>query len=93
MVAYVGLKKDIKYHNGSELHYLLGKAVKRDEGIIDSSQPRLYWTDSPDDTDALKELVKEELSVLTASQPDYLIDVAPMAPGATNVGPYGAYLF
>jgi hypothetical protein len=92
MVAYVGLRKDIKYHEGSELHHLLGKAISKDEAIIDTSESRMYWTDSLEHIAALRGLLMTEVPAVRVREPDYSILVERTAPGARNVGPYDAFL-
>jgi hypothetical protein len=91
MAVFDGLKKDIRYRQGSELHYLLGKAIEKDAKVIDMSGPRLFWSGSAEDTAALTTVAMEGMRALMQSKPpDYAIDVQRTAPGARNYGVYHA---
>jgi hypothetical protein len=69
--AYLGLTEDIGYRDGSELLERYEAAIVADAAVIDTSQPRLFWTDSDADMRALGELLRSDFRDLNTSTPMY----------------------
>ena len=62
--AYLELLEDIGYRDGSELLERYEAAIESDAAIIDTTGPRLFWTDDPDELKGLGELLRSDFKKL-----------------------------
>lgn len=69
--AYLTLCEDIPYREGVELADRYAAAVVEDEVLIDTSRPRLYWTDQPTDLAKLQGALRADTKRLNRAEPDY----------------------
>ncbi|MUL49815.1 hypothetical protein FZI85_14000 [Mycobacterium sp. CBMA293] len=93
LIAFVGVTTDFTYRNGSELHQLLSEAIALDSSIIDTSKPRCFWRDSPDEIDAVLDAAEHGTRELMGSkEPDYSTEIELTAPDSRYVNSYCAYL-
>ena len=59
MTAYLGLKEDIRYRDGSDLLGRYHAAVETDEAIVDMSEPRMFWGPTEADFNNLRSAIKK----------------------------------
>lgn len=69
--AYLEMVEDIGYRDGDELADRYQAAVESDVTIIDTSCPRLYWTDTKSDLKALANLLHADYRQIARSTPVY----------------------
>jgi len=67
--AYLGLVDDIPYRDGEEIANRYAEAVESDSQIIETSRPRLYWTDREDDLKALATTLRSDFRTLEKAEP------------------------
>lgn len=71
MFAYLGLVEDIGYRDGREFQGRYEQAIIADTAIIDTSKPRLYWTDAEADCRQLVQVLKGSFQTLERSEPAF----------------------
>ena len=71
MFAYLGLVEDIGYRDGRELQERYEQAVIADTTVIDTSKPRLYWTDAEADRRQLVQALRSSFQTLQRSEPAF----------------------